>query len=327
MEKLQNGKRWYDTAGNPLHAHGGHILLCEDGYYYWYGENREGDVYVSVYRSRDLQTWEFRNHVLTVNSPVEETRVRSRMALANEISAEEAAAISGEAVNAIIKQGNRYLRKINVERPKVLYCKKTGKYVMWAHYENGKDYLDAAALVATCDTPDGDFVYHGAFNPYGHMSRDCTLFEEEDGTAYFISASRDNEDLHIYRLSEDYLNVSRMVNALYQGEYREAPAIYRRNGKYYMLSSYCTGWAPNQSKWSMADAIDGDWSDLCDFGDETTYRSQPAFVLQKDGKDIYIGDRWGGGGEKYFTSTYIVLHIDYDSNGHPSIVYADEAAW
>ena len=217
------------------------------------------------------------------------------------------------------------MRKINVERPKVLYCEKTGKYVMWAHYENGKNYLDAAALIATCDTPDGDFVYHGAFNPYGEMSRDCTLFKDEDGTAYFISASRDNADLHIYTLQEDYLNVSRMVNNIYSGEFREAPAVYKKDGRYYMLSSWCTGWAPNQGKWSVADKMDGEWSVLRDFGDELTYRSQPAFVLQKDGRDIYIGDRWEGDGDKYFTSTYIVLDIKYDADGNPYIDWDEEA--
>ena len=72
--------------------------------------------------------------------------------------------------------------KVNLERPKVLYNKKMEKFVLWVHFENGKDYTDAAIGIAECDTPDGDFVYHGHFNPYGYMSRDCTLFQEEDGT-------------------------------------------------------------------------------------------------------------------------------------------------
>ena len=42
MEKntcLINGDIWYDTDGNVLHAHGGHMLYWE-GQWYWYGENR-----------------------------------------------------------------------------------------------------------------------------------------------------------------------------------------------------------------------------------------------------------------------------------------------
>lgn len=56
------------------------------------------------------------------------------------------------------------------------------------------------------------------------------------------------------------------------------------------------------------------------FGDSTTYRSQPAFVLPytRENGDVaylYFADRWEGGGEKYFTSSYIVLPIDFDENG------------
>lgn len=322
---LKNGEPWYDTEGRPIHAHGGHMLRDRDGYFYWYGENRLGAAYVSVYRSKNLTDWEFRNHVLTVDSKTEETRVKARMDLFTEASGDELPRPAGEeAVNPVIRHNGRLLRKVNIERPKVLFCEKTQKYVMWAHFENGLDYRQAACLVATCDTPDGDFTYHGAFNPYGEMSRDCTLFQDDDGTAYFLSASRHNFDLHIYRLASDYLNVSRMVNRVFQGESREAPAVYKRNGVYYLLSSFCTGWWPNQGKWSRADSMEGDWEVLENFGDETTFRSQPAFVLQKDGTDYYVGDRWGGAGEAYFQSTYVILPIGW-RDGAPFITDSETA--
>ncbi|MED7954673.1 beta-xylosidase, partial [Streptomyces sp. BE303] len=62
-----NGTQFADTAGNPLHAHGGGVIKV-GRYYYWFGENRNADNsfgYVSAYRSTDLKTWEFRRHVLT----------------------------------------------------------------------------------------------------------------------------------------------------------------------------------------------------------------------------------------------------------------------
>ena len=83
-------------------------------------------------------------------------------------------------------------------------------------------------------------------NPYGNMSRDCTVFTDLSGDTYFISAARDNADLHIYRLTEDFLNVDEHVRTLFQHEFREAPALFAHDGRYYMLSSYCTGWAPVQ---------------------------------------------------------------------------------
>ena len=84
------------------------------------------------------------------------------------------------------------------------------------------------AASRSSDTPDGDFTYLGCFNPFGYMSRDCTLFEDKDGSAYFISASRDNADLYVYRLTDDYLNADCLVHKLWQGEYRGSP---RGNGK------------------------------------------------------------------------------------------------
>ena len=297
---LKNGIVWKDTQGNPIHAHGGYMIFHE-GYYYWYGEDRRDNFYVSCYRSQNLTDWEFRNHILTTNSKMEGYRVRTTLKLINEDG-----------------------KKVNLERPKVLYNKKTNKFVMWAHFENGKNYLDAAVAIATCDTPDGDFTYHGHFNPYGYMSRDCTLYQEEDGTAYFISASRDNADLHVYRLSDDYMNVDCLVHSLWQGEYREAPAVIKGKYHYYMISSFYTGWAPNQGKYAWADSIEGRWSSLKEIGDDTTYDSQSAFLLNVNGKLLYVGDRWGGDGDKYFESGYVVYPLKETEDGL-EMIYQDTA--
>ncbi len=303
---MKNGSIFTDTNGESIHAHGGYIIR-HGGYWYWYGEDRRANYYVSCYRSADLKNWEFRRHILTTDSATRPYRVRTKLELCREDG-----------------------RKVNIERPKVLFCESTGKFVMWAHYENGRDYRDAACCVATCDEPDGDFVYHGHFNPYGYMSRDCTLFRDRDGVAYFISASRDNADLHVYRLTDDYMNVDGLVNVLWQGEFREAPAVFCKDGRYYMLSSFCTGWRPNQGCYASADKIDGRWSALHPFGDATTYHSQPAFVLPYDSDFYYIGDRWGGFPMShpfdYSKSGYVVLKIQFDGSGAPFIEWDDESA-
>ena len=109
------------------------------------------------------------------------------------------------------------------------------------------------------------------------------------------------------------MNVEALVHRLWQGEFREAPAVTKINGTYYMLSSFCTGWAPNQGKYASADAMEGQWSCLTEIGDETTYGSQPAFILQKDGQVLYFGDRWGGDGEKYFTSSYVIYPLEAEN--------------
>lgn len=249
-------------------------------------------------------SWEFCGDVLTLDSPFRPIDVRSSSELVTDAEAG---------------------RGCNIERPKVLYNAKTGKYVMWMHWENGKDYTAARCAVASCDTVDGNYVYHGSFNPVGHMSRDCTLFVDDDGTAYFISAARDNADLHIYRLSDDYLAIDEHVKTLWPGQYREAPAVMKRDGVYFMVTSACTGWAPNQGKYAVSDSITGKWSSLRNLGDATTYDTQPTYILPIPGRErttyLYVGDRWNA--KDYHRSTYAFLPLEFPDDRSMKLVWTE----
>lgn len=286
-----------DDRNEKVHAHGGQILN-DSGRYYWIGEDRRGRNKVSCYVSEDLYTWKFCNHILTVDSPTEKYYVVSDPALD----------VSGR--SASIGVG------CNIERPKVLYNKKTGKYVMWMHWELPDNYSQARCAVAVCDTIDGNYTYLGSFNPIGHMSRDCTVFQDDDGTAYFISSARENLDIHIYRLTDDYLAIDKLECILWPGQQREAPTVFKKNGIYYMLTSACTGWAPNQSSYAWAESMAGPWSSRELFGDETTYHSQPTWVIRHEGKEtkwLYLGDRWGGE-RGYDQSEYVLLPIRFEGD-------------
>jgi len=307
---MKNGEKWLDVDGNPIEAHGGCRLVYQ-GKTYWYGENRTEDNYVSCYVKVE-KGWKFLNNVLTARSKTEQTRVQANLSFVSDNE-------DGSKAQAII------------ERPKVVYNKKTGKFVMWMHFErSSQDRSRARAAIATCDTPDGDFIYHGSFNPMGEQSRDCTLFED-DGKMYFISSARGNMDLHVYLLAEDYLNVAKKVNVLFSNEEREAPAFIRDKGKILLITSFCTGWRPNQSTFSVADSMDGLFAINQNIGDETTYLSQSAFLYKNENGDIvYLGDRWGG------TEFSVTKVFDYDKSGYcaykvefdgekATLVYSDEA--
>ena len=56
-----------------------------------------------------------------------------------------------------------------IERPKVIYNEKTGKFVMWMHIES-PDYEKAHAGVAVCDSPTGAFTYLGLLNRMGQIA-------------------------------------------------------------------------------------------------------------------------------------------------------------
>ncbi|MGS2645613.1 RICIN domain-containing protein [Streptosporangium sp. G12] len=291
---ITNGTQFRDTAGNPLHAHGGGVLKV-DTYYYWFGENRNADNTfraVSVYRSTDLRNWEFRRDVLTRTSSAE-------------------------------------LNVSNIERPKVIYNSSTGRYVMWMHKENGVDYGQARAAVASSATVDGDYTYHGSFRPLGqHMSRDITLYND-NGIAYMISAANENRDLHIYRLTSDYLNVSALVGNFWPGGTREAPAMFKRGGTYFLLTSGATGWSPNQARYATASSVSGPWSGWTNVGDGTTFGSQPAYVLPVQGTSttsyLYLGDRWAGAwGGPVNDSQYVWLPITFPSATSMSLSWSPQ---
>ncbi|KQY21252.1 beta-xylosidase [Cellulomonas sp. Root485] len=290
---VTNGTQFRDTGGAPVHAHGGGVLKV-GSYYYWFGEDRNADDsfrYVSVYRSTDLVTWEFRNHVLT------------------EASAPE-------------------LDSGNIERPKVIYNASTGRFVMWMHKEQAGNYSEARVAVASSATVDGTYTYHGSFRPLGHMSRDLTLFND-NGTAYLVSAARDNYDLHIYRLTSDYLGIDSLVANPWPGGHREAPAVFKRGSVYFMLTSGATGWSPNQAKYATATSLAGPWSGFTNVGDGTTFGSQPTYVLPVQGTSttsyLYLGDRWAGAwGGAVQSSQYVWLPIAFPSATSMSLTFSPQ---
>ncbi|MEU0060234.1 RICIN domain-containing protein [Streptomyces sp. NPDC006334] len=292
---IANGTQFTDTSGNPVHAHGGGVLKV-GGYYYWFGENRNADNtfrYVDAYRSTDLKHWEFRNHVLTQASAPE-------------------------------------LATANIERPKVMYNAATGKFVLWMHKENGVDYSEARAAVAVSDTVDGNYAWRGSFRPLGrHMSRDLTVFVDTDGAGYMISAARENYDLQIYRLTADYTGVARLVADPWHGGHREAPALFKRGGVYFMLTSGATGWNPNQQQYATATSIAGPWTAMANVGDPTAYGSQTAYVLPVQGSSgtsyLYLGDRWGNSfGGTVNDSRYVWLPLAFSTPTTLSMSWSPE---
>ena len=84
---------------------------------------------------------------------------------------------------------------------------------------------------------------------------------------------------------------------LFPGAQREAPALFERDGFYYLLTSGATGWTPNRARYAMADSIFGEWKEIGDpcVGDTkaTTFDSQSTCVFKDEsGNYIYMGDRW-----------------------------------
>jgi hypothetical protein len=261
---FKNGIFWNDTRGKRIEAHGGGFYK-EGDTWYWVGEDKSATAanpksWVNLYSSKDLVTWEFRNALVTKNTS-------SELAAADRV----------------------------IERPKLIYNDSTKQYVLWLHYENS-NYSTASAGVFTSPTIDGDYKFVKGWKPLGNMSRDCNLFKDDDGKAYFMSSANENADMMLYELTDDYLDVKRLVLKLWAGAKREAPAMFKVGGTYFMITSACTGWDPNQAQYATATNIAGPWSNLTNVGDSITFDTQSTYVIPVVGSEtttyIYAGDRW-----------------------------------
>jgi beta-xylosidase len=302
------GEIWPDDKGVHLNAHGGGILY-QKGKYYWFGEHKVAGgagnramVGVHCYSSKDLYNWKDEGIALKVS----------------------------EDTTSDIAKG------CILERPKVVYNKKTKKFVMWFHLElRGQGYKAARAGVATSNNVNGPYTFVKSYRPNpgimpfypagtpeeekvncvspkgrsegffcrdlpgGQMARDMTVFVDDDGKAYHIFSSEENATLQLAELTDDYTGHTGKFSRAYPGKSTEAPAVFKRNGIYYMIGSGTTGWAPNPARWFSATSIYGPWTyhgNPC-IGEkaEITFGGQSTHVLPVQGKKdafIFIADKW-----------------------------------
>jgi len=302
------GAVWPDNNGVHINAHGGGVLF-QNGVYYWFGEHKiagekgnSAQVGIHCYSSKNLYKWKDEGIALAVATDLKSDIAKGSI----------------------------------IERPKVAYNKRTKKYVMWFHLELlGKGYSSALAGIATSakvngpyrflksmrankgkmpfyppGTPDDEKVNCADTNKkgdryfcrdvlVGQMVRDMNIFVDDDGKAYHVFSSEENFTLQIAELDDDYTGYTGKFARVYINHQTEAPAIFKRNGKYYMIGSGCTGWAPNAARWFTANSIWGPWTfhgNPCEGPDaQITFKGQSTYVLPVNGKTnayIFMADKW-----------------------------------
>jgi Glycosyl hydrolases family 43 len=316
---FEPGQVWPDTSGKPIQAHSAGILF-QEGVYYWYGEDKTlgnfNKTGVACYSSLDLYNW---------------TR--------------QSTALPKEAMPPQFRDDGV------CERPKVLFNRATGKYVMWMHLDS-KDYSAASAGVAVADKPAGPFRFLGYSRPIkydfgypakdrtnerelGSTYRDMNLFLDDDGRAYAFYASEDNWTMYVVRLNREFTAseqpavLGKTWARILVKRMREAPAPFKYKGKYYLITSACTGWAPNAAGYAVADDILGPYVEkgnpVVGPGAATTFESQSTYVLPAPeappGSFILLADRWN---EKHLEdSRYVWLPFTIRPDGTFSIRMLD----
>ena len=274
------GEIWKDESNTTINAHGGGILVFNSTYY-WFGEVKKGRTWlvpgsswedyrvdaggISCYSSKDLLHWHYEGLAL----PPERQDSASDLHISRVI-----------------------------ERPKVIYNARTKKFVMWMHIDK-QDYGYAHAGVAVSDRPAGPYRYLGSSRPNGQESRDMTIFQDQDGSAFLIYSSEGNNTMHITPLTSDYLRPSATFKRILVNARREAPAMFRSGDRYYLVTSLCTGWDPNEALYAVADQVLGEWkikgNPCTGAGADSTYLAQSTFILplkNKPGEFVFMADRW-----------------------------------
>ncbi len=315
-DEFHPGESWLDTSNHTIQAHGGGILV-NSNVYYWYGEDRTPGIRsaVSCYSSTNLLDWKREGVALwQTNLPRD------------------------------------YGERMFVERPKVIYNARTKKFVMWMHAEQA-GYRYACAGTATSDTPAGPYVFKTTFRPitndfgfpdnegiaqkqFGGTFRDMNLFVDDDGQAYVFYAAEDNWTMYVTRLNDDFTGPetpaveNKTFARILVRSHREAPAPFKWNGKYFLITSACTGWKPNAADYSTADNILGPWKT---FGNpctgtnaDLTFGAQSTFVLPAPGKPdsfIFMADRWNP--RNLTDSRYVWLPFTMNSSGSFTIPWRD----
>ncbi|HMH32832.1 MAG TPA: glycoside hydrolase family 43 protein [Puia sp.] len=305
------GAVWKDVDNHTINAHGGGVLYFHDTYY-WFGEIKKGKTWrvpgitswedyrvaaggVGCYSSKDLMNWKYEGVVLASekHDPAHDLHT-SRV----------------------------------IERPKVIYNSSTHKFVMWMHIDK-EDYGYARVGVAVSERPQGPYRYVESLRPNGQMSRDMTLFQDDDRKAYLVYSSEDNRTMQVCLLSDDYLRPTTSYKRILIDANREAPAMFKYQDKYYLITSLCTGWDPNKALYAESLQPLGEWkmrNNPCTGPDaDSTYHAQSTFVLPIAGKNnafIFMADRWNKSNLEDSRYLWLPLRID---QGKPVVEW--KTAW
>ena len=341
---IKSGELWLDDSGRHINAHGGGIMKYGDTWY-WFGEHKADTtssamVGVMCYASEDLVNWRNCGVALYVSdekgSEIERGCVLERpKVIYNKVTGKFCMwfhlELKGKGYSAA-----RYGVAVS-DKPegpyKFLYSQRAnaGTYPV----EFGQKEL---AVLDTMDishfkewwTPDWrEAIKQGLFLKRdfgtGQMSRDMTLYIDDDGKAYHIFSSEDNLTLHIAELTGDYLHHSGRYTRVAPGGQNEAPAIFKKDGTYWMITSGCTGWAPNEARMFSAPSIWGPWTQhpnpCVGPNAEKTFGGQSTYILSVGDQLIFMADIWCPWHPS--DARYIWLPITFE-NGKPVVKWQDE---
>ena len=340
---IRSGELWPDTDGRHINAHGGGIMKFGNTYY-WFGEHKADTtssamVGVTCYASEDLTTWRNCGVALSVSdepgSEIERGCVLERpKVIYNKVTGKfcmwfhlelkgrgYSAARYGVAVGDRPEGPYRFLYSQRAN-PGIYPVEFGEKELAVVDTLDGEHFKEWWTLTWREAIKEGLFLKRDFQT--GQMARDMTLYVDDDGKAYHIFSSEDNLTLHIAELAPDFLHHSGRYTRVAPGGQNEAPAIFKKDGTYWMITSGCTGWAPNEARMFSAPSIWGPWTQhptpCVGPKAEITFEGQSTFILPVGDQFIFMADIWRP--RHPSDARYIWLPITFE-DGKPVVRWQD----
>ena len=347
-DSFRPGEVWTDTEGNTIDAHGAG-LLSHDGTTYWYGTKRQGHPNVA-------KPGTYPRYSAYCYPPAPDG-----------LGAHAGDGFT-EGVNLYSSDGDLYNWKHQglvfaanktgahcLERPKVIRCPGTGKFVLWAKgFTPVKSQFNGTkvAVVATADMPLGPFELAGGvpfYAPGGNAQMaDATLHVDSKNESAWLYWRSPNvpplgPGFFVARLSADCTRLAeRQPPKLIASIKHEAPAVFQAGGRTYIWTSSTTGFAANPAHLlvSNSGALEGPFVEA---GNPThnvsSFDSQSTFVLPNPAwnasaaseglaRFIYLADRWETKTEQFGRYLWLPLVVDTAApNVNDSIEVTNPPTW
>lgn len=206
-------------------------------------------------------------------------------------------------------------------------------------------YSRAMVGIATSDSPFGPFTVQNVTrmnydatlnaNRLGE-ARDMTVFvdtgvdKNNDGAddAYVIYSSEMNAKLYVSLLNKDYTGLAAEADQANDTQFaarivtdnsREAPAMFKYGGYYYLITSGTDGWNSTAHIYYRSKNVLSGWEKIGNPAKNDTgkmFNTQVTYVLPVDaenGKFIYMADRWNGSNLTDSRTIWLPIQMNTDN--------------
>ncbi len=293
----------FDSVAAAIDAHDGEIAYfngifylygtCYDCGYEW-GNPAAPFCGFKAYTSKDLVNWTDQGFLFDANTPVWQSRCNGRT--------------------------------YGCYRPHVIYNKKNNLYVLWINtYDSRVGYrvfTSASPVGPFIETAEPTLAVNSDAPAAGLNNGDHDTFVDDDDVAYiaYTDWKSGGGSIVIERLNADYTSgTGAHVKGVTPGQ-TEAPALMKRNGKYYVLYSdpncgYCAG---TGTSYRTAASPLGPWSKGIKISTNSC-GGQPSFVsaikLNSEVIFLYGSDLWNSGARNEALANFYWAPLTFAADG------------